>query len=127
MNKGKFILSKIIIVVSLILFNTGCNTKEFNHDEWTELSDVHTYNWEVRKKMAQYLIEEDILINLTKSQVIEMLGEDVIITNFPENQMQYTIYLDYGSDIDPVKIESLTIIFNPDNIVKEVKREFIKK
>ena len=96
---------------------------KFNHDEW--LSAEENWSWNVRKKMAQDLVDSKILIGMSKQEVTDMLGKGEEFSDTPSNELDYTIDLDYGWDIDPVKIEYLIITLDSKEHVTSVYRKIV--
>lgn len=71
--------------------------------------------------MAEDLVESEVLIGKDKNQVEMLLGD---ASNMMENDslnMYYTLWNDYGSDIDPIKSYGLHIGFNEKGQVKSAE------
>ncbi len=73
--------------------------------------------------MAQDVIDTKMLVGMSKQDVIKILGEAENYLNVESNKLHYTIEVDYGWDIDPVKIEYLIVALNSNEQVINVYRE----
>jgi hypothetical protein len=103
----------------------GCGNSKtpFDKSQWIDAKD--SGKWSIRKRMAGDLIENKTLIGKKKSEIVQLLGEPERFSNIPNNQLYYTIELDYGMDIDPVKIEYLIVTLNSESQAIEVIRKVI--
>ena len=117
------------ILTTILLFSfiglTGCGVNEFSYEEWSQLEDVNTYNWDYRKDASRYLIEQELLISLSREEVLTLLGDDVVDAELSTDTICYIIDLDYGTDIDPIYIEYFSVCFDSNDQVVVVVREAI--
>lgn len=110
-------MAQLIICIFLLFTTIGCSNSRvtFKHDEWIRANDEFLYE---RKKMAVDLVDSKMLVGISKQEVIELLGA---AENFSESdKLYYTIEIDYGSDIDPVKIEYLVVSLGSEEQVSSV-------
>lgn len=111
--KNKYITIFIILILCLFILVIWYNrylTVDFNHDIW--ISALEDEAWSTRKKMAQNLIDKKTLIGKSKKEIIEMLGSSDHLPDVAGNELYYTTEVDYGWDIDPVRIEYFIISFD---------------
>ena len=94
---------------------------EFNHDKWIKAKE--TAYWDIRKKMAQNLLENQTLVGKQKQEVFEILGTAERFSDVKSSELYYTIELNYGSDIDPIKIEYRIISLDSNDMVTKVYRK----
>ncbi len=88
----------------------GCSPKrKFNSEKWKK--DFHGFEKD-RYLMVDDLIKSQILIDKTKKQVIELLGEDY--SDSSEWSISYPVYEYYGFDIDPTYGTNLNVFFKDD-------------
>jgi hypothetical protein len=62
--------------------------------------------------MAQNLIDNETLIGKSKKEIIELLGTSENLSEVESNELYYATEVDYGWDIDPVKLEYFVISFD---------------
>jgi hypothetical protein len=112
-----------ILCLLLLFAVSGCSnsTMEFNHYKWVKAKE--NASWDVRRKMAQYLLNNQTLIEKSKQEVIEILGTAEHYSDVESNELYYTIELKYGSDIDPIKIEYLIVSLDSKETVTKVYRK----
>ncbi|WP_143007029.1 hypothetical protein [Paenibacillus tianmuensis] len=113
----------IVMAVSIFLVIAGCSDKKMTFDQkiWIEARDNES--WELRQKMAQYLIEEQTLVGNDKNEIIQLLGKPEDYSDVSKNEMYYTIDLFYGYDIDPVRVEYLVFSLDSNNKVTKYVRK----
>jgi amino acid transporter len=104
------IISPIIYVIAITIWIFSLSyypVNEFNKEDWT-------LNKEERFKMSKDIIENKILIGKTKSEIIELLGEDYY--EYSDEHIAYEL----GFVPGPVNIDSdvLDIYFENGNVVK---------
>lgn len=104
-----FIFLILCLLVSVVWHNRH-KTMSFNHDKW--ISALENESWSDRKKMAQDLIDKKTLIGKSKNDIIEMLGTSESLSDVASNEIYYATEVDYGWDIDPVRLEYLIISFD---------------
>ena len=94
----------------------------YDYNSWTEKADLGTYP--KRKKMLDGILKNLKLKGQTISEIKNLFGQPDYVE---KNEFGYKIDEDYGSDIDPIKTITLTIKFNQDSIITEVKKDEWKK
>jgi hypothetical protein len=108
----------ILFCVFFVLILISCN-KKFDKGGWNysgpDIGDLKEYP--NRNKMVDDLLENHTIKGLTIKQVFDLLGE----TEMENNTINYTILIDFGSDIDPVHTKDLEIKFNENGIAQSVK------
>lgn len=103
------ILSPLIYVGLVMIWISSISyypTSEFDKNEWNS-------NVEERFKMSEDIIESEILIDKTREEVIQMLGNDFITNN--ESKITYELgYVPGLFNIDPdyldIKLENGKVI-----------------
>lgn len=121
-------LKKVLFIIcTLLLFAIiGCDNAEtkFNHDAWIKAKD--TSSWDIRKKMAKDIMNRQLLINKSEKEVIDILGTPEVYTDAETNKLYYIIEMNYGYDIDPVKIVDLIVSLDFKGQVIDVYEKTIK-
>ena len=134
MNKNNYIrnvkntMKIMIFLFSMILFfmSTSCTNKTtvFNKEKWinTRKHSEIDIDWNVQKSMAQDLIDKNMLIGKTKSEIIQLLGEPAKLTDISRDELYYKIEVEYDG-IDSVKLEYLIITLNSESFATKVIRK----
>lgn len=120
-NIYKGILLLLCIVFLITCIGCGNSKTPFDKNQWIDAKD--SGKWSIRKRMADDLIENKTLIGKTKSEIVQLLGDPKSFSDIPNDQLYYSIELDYGMDIDPVKIEYFIVTLNSESQVIEVIRK----
>lgn len=105
----------------LFLVLNSCDHKlDFDKKRWCSESALEIY--EERNRMMDDLMENHNLNGMTIDEVQTFFGcIDYLDTiNKPFN-IQYTVFMDYGWDIDPVHTKTLKIYLNSDFKVQSMK------
>lgn len=121
-NTRRFVAILPTIIISPILYFGGIMIWifsvsyypkiDFNQQKWTE-------NTEERYKMSDDIIKNKILIGKTKSEIIELLGEDFY--KYDENHIAYDLGFVPGLfNIDP---DVLDIYFENGKVIKVGQHE----
>ncbi len=121
-------LKKVLFIICTLLLFTiiGCNNAEikFNHDAWIKAKD--TASWDIRKKMAKDIMNRQLLINKSEKEVNDILGTPEAYADVETNKLYYIIEMNYGYDIDPVKIVHLIVSLDSKGKVIKVSEETIE-
>lgn len=115
-----FIFLILCLLIAGIWYKSN-STMSFNHDKW--ISALENESWSARKKMAQDLIDKKTLIGNSKKEIIEMFGTSENLSDVDSNEIYYATEVDYGWDIDPVRIEYLIISFDSQERVNSAYRK----
>ena len=113
---------RVFFALGTILFLTAACQAKFNSEKWKVKEDLGTYPF--RHAMVDYIIGNKNFIGLRYQHVIDSLGEP---SGRDKNKLYYSLKTDYGTDIDPIYIEELVLIFDKDSLVTEIKMEEWKK
>lgn len=126
-DKIKPFLQKVLLIICfLILFTViGCGNTEtkFNHDAWIKAKD--TASWGIRKDMAKDIVNRQLLIDKSSKEVNDILGTPEVYSDVEANKFYYIIEMNYGHDIDPVKIMHLIVSLDSKGKVISVNEETI--
>ncbi|HEX9960614.1 MAG TPA: hypothetical protein VGB00_06770 [Pyrinomonadaceae bacterium] len=129
----------LLLFVGLNLLLSGCveQRRKFIHpipfekQKWLGLDDDGISDaemrWKYRPGMAKYLIDKEILIGKSRPELLAMLGEyvdDSLADS--KKEIKYELEQIYGSNIDPIAIESLKITFDSVDKVEKAEIEFYK-
>ncbi len=126
---------KLFVVFMLSSFLIGCGFGieqsrkivrpiPFDKQKWN-IKDAEM-RWDVRPGMARYLMNENLLIGKTQSEIYRMLGEENVNNYDEERNAKYELEQFYGSNIDPIAFEYLKIYFDENDKVNKVEVEFRK-
>lgn len=101
-----------IVSILLIMQIIGCQPNmKFNKTDWNSKED---WDYPYREDMLNDLVKNHKIKGLTYHQLIDSIGK-------PEHDSKgavfYNVITDFGSDIDPVYIKTLTLHLNKDSIV----------
>lgn len=93
----------------LTLLLTSCNNDQpFDSEIWKH-KGLDWYMTDFREVMVSDLINSDTLTGLSKTELIQLLGEPELKAN---NKFSYLVREKYERDIDPVYIKRLVILFD---------------
>ena len=109
------------ILISFLLFVlVSCQTQneKFDRATWNKRTDMFYDN---RNKMIDDLMENHLHKGMTFKNVIEMLGNHENYSDLDSNTIGYEIYVDYGSDIDPIETKTLLITFSKDSTITDFR------
>jgi hypothetical protein len=122
------LLGVIVIIATFLtfafnLFPSESKTLKFNKEEW----DVSLeFSASKRAKMVDDLIQNHLYQGMHYNNVKELLGgKDLYRTDSPGN-MLYSLYEDYGWDIDPIETKSLTLTFSDSLLTTATHIHWIK-
>lgn len=109
------IISPIIYIAAILIWIFTISyypNNDFNRDKWVS-------NKEERFKMSKDIIESEILIGKTKSEIIQLLGEDYF--RYDENHIAYDLGFVPGiMNIDPYVLD---IYFEKGKVIKVDQHE----
>ena len=116
-------LTRTLLLLSICL--TSCDQSiPFDKDGWQKKFDG---DYPKRDAMVQDLLDNHQLTGLTKSEVIDLLGDEdhVQLEERPkrpdQNYMSYQVLEDFGWDIDPVHTKYLFLYLNQDSVVHKTE------
>lgn len=97
--------------IIIVFFCSSCNNDiPFNSKRWNNPAQNDDLELRCRYNMVNDLIQKKLLVGKNKNQIIKLLGEDTeVVEEIKPNELAYTILIDYGFDIDPVKMVYLVI------------------
>lgn len=95
----------MIMLLIIILFTSCSSKKAFNSTLWINAAGE---NVNIRNEMVDDLISRKLLNNLTREQILTLLGKPEPYQNTPPRRLYYTIQLRYRM-IDPVYIKDLVV------------------
>jgi hypothetical protein len=102
----------LLTIVGLIFFSCEQEQIKFNQNQWNTPDDI-LYNH--RETMIKDLQTNYLKKGMKLNDVEKLLGENQLTGEEDSIQLQYEIYTDYGSDIDPVETKTFIINFNADS------------
>lgn len=110
-------LKSVLIFLAAILATCSQQMK-FEKEKWHEKNDI---NFAYREKMVNDLMANHLKKGMTYNEVMCLLGKSDNYQNKKPNTITYEIMVDYGRNIDPQKIKTLSIEYTNDSIVKNIK------
>jgi hypothetical protein len=122
-QRGK-VSKGLLLAVVLLAFSSCTYETAFDRAKWLESNDVMSFPH--RKFMVKDLVKNVPLKGMKYRDVLELLGPP----QYPWDhvmKIQYVIEDDFGSDIDPVYSQWLTMRFNMDSMVRSVEVEEWRK
>jgi hypothetical protein len=100
-------MKNILFVITLL--SISCNQeRKFDRELWDVQDDIHSYPY--RDAMLDDLFQKHTLVGIRFKELVKIIGT-------PNNDLNYHIYDDYGSDIDPIESKNLSFSLNSDSIV----------
>lgn len=105
-------LYSFLILILLI----SCEQKQvkFEEKKWKTRNDIYCNH---REFMIQDLKENYLKPGIKYNDVKELLGGNYNERSEDSIQLQYEIYTDFGTDIDPVEIKTFILNFNSDSVL----------
>jgi hypothetical protein len=117
--KTAIFFDRIFILINiLILISCGNSENKFTKELWNEKEDIH---YEKRKYIVDDLVENYLQIGIKYNEVIELLGQPNYPSKNEDNCLVYEVEVDYGFDVDPVKVVNLNLKFNTDSLLDSIK------
>jgi hypothetical protein len=109
--------TKVILVISGYIFFTSCNRNiKFDKAKWLQKGETE---YPYRRAMLRDLTTNYKLKGLSYKQLLTLIGEPQEDIVGDSNTIYYSIFEDYGFDIDPVHVIDLVIKLNKDLTVKD--------
>ncbi|MGO4771133.1 hypothetical protein ACEN2I_05685 [Flavobacterium sp. W22_SRS_FK3] len=106
-------LYTIIFLISILLISCELKQVKFEEKKWKLRNDID-YNY--REFMIKDLKENYLKPGIKYKEVGKLLGENYNERSEDSIQLQYEIYTDFGTDIDPVETKTFIVNFNSDSI-----------
>lgn len=107
-------LKVIIFLISIFLISCEQKQVKFEQNKWKTLDDI---NYNHRELMIQDLKESYLKPGIKYNEVAKLLGENYDERSEDSIQLQYEIYVDFGTDIDPVDTKTFIVNFNSDSVL----------
>lgn len=85
---------------------------------WKEYRDLDAYPY--RELMLRDILDNKKFLGQKYQTVIDSLGQPENWTSKKENELWYSVAIDYGSDIDPVYTKHLTLTMDIDSTIEKV-------
>ena len=98
----------LILIVAILILSCQSNEK-FDSNKWKSKSIADFEITDIRERMLHDLVDSQILIGKSKSEIIYLLGQPEISNS---NIMTYLVREKYGSNIDPIYIKYLEVNFD---------------
>jgi hypothetical protein len=115
--------NKIVLCFCLGVFITSCNQNiEFDSKEWKRNGGIRI-TLEVRMNMVKDLLEKEVLLHKSKSEVEELVGYPSTLHNMDNtNTKYYAVQEIYSwSDIDPEELIYLKVKYNKNGLSESVR------
>jgi hypothetical protein len=109
----------IYILILLTIFTSCKNEIKFDSKKWKTYADLDQYPY--RESMLGDIVDNDRLMGLKYQTVIDSLGQPENYWDKKENELWYSVTVDYGTDIDPVYTKHLTVTIGSDSTVEKVE------
>jgi hypothetical protein len=87
---------------------------KFEENKWKSRNDIDYCH---REFMIQDLKESYLKPGIKYNEVAKLLGENDNERSEDSIQLQYEIYTDFGTDIDPVETKTFIVNFNSDSLL----------
>ena len=111
---------RLIYIFALLTMLTSCDSElKFDSKKWKEYGDLDTYPY--RELMIRDIVDSKKLVGQKYQTVIDSLGQPETWTIERENELWYSVVIDYGSDIDPVYTKHLTLTMAADSTIDKVE------
>lgn len=108
-------IQNYILLIGLLLSSCGqISHEKFDSDKWQNSNLNLEENWNLRWSMMNDLRNNYKLKGQTKKEIIELLGK-------PENETKNEFYYYLGYSGKGINTGTLTVIFDGNNIVSEIK------
>jgi hypothetical protein len=117
-------LHLLIVLVAILLISCEQKQVKFEQDKWKTIDDI---NYNHREFMIQDLKEGYLKPGIKYIEVAKLLGENDNERSKDSIQLQYEIYTDFGTDIDPVETKTFIVNFTSDSIFVNTRIDHWKK
>lgn len=110
----------------IILIFVSCKQEQikFNRSRWNTRNDID-YNH--RELMIEDLSKNYLKPGMKFTETEKLLGINKLSEERDSLQLQYEIYTNFGSDIDPIETKSLIVNFNSDSTLTSIRVDHWKK
>ena len=115
-----------ILLYTIFLSFTSCKPEQtkFNQNQWKTRNDLD-YNH--RELMIEDLSKNYLKPGMKFREVENLLGKNDFVSEQDSLQLQYEIYVDYGSDIDPIETKTLIVNFDLDSTLTKTRIDLWEK
>lgn len=115
-----------IYLYTIILSFTSCKPEQtkFNQTQWKTRNDID-YNH--RELMIDDLAKNYLKPGIKFHEIENLLGKNDFVNEQDSLQLQYEIYVDYGSDIDPIETKTLIVNFDSDSTLTKIRIDHWEK
>ncbi|WP_396188136.1 hypothetical protein [Flavobacterium sp.] len=115
-----------ILLYIIFLSFTSCKPEQtkFNQSHWKTRNDLD-YNH--RELMIEDLSKNYLKLGMKFRKVENLLGKNDFVSEQDSLQLQYEIYVNYGSDIDPIETKTLIVNFDSDSTLTKTRIDHWKK
>ena len=117
-------LHTIIFIISILLISCEQKQVKFEQNKWDARNDID-YNH--REFMIQDLKENYLKPGIKYKEVEKLLGKNYNERSEDSIQLQYEIYTDFGTDIDPVETKTFIVNFTSDSVFVNTRIDHWKK
>ncbi len=114
----------IIFLIAIILISCEQKQVKFEQNKWKTRNDID-YNH--REFMIQDLKDHYLKPGIKYNEVAKLLGENYNERSGDSIQLQYEIYTDFGTDIDPVETKTFIVNFNSDSVLVNTRIDHSSK
>lgn len=97
---------------------------EFEQNKWKTIDDI---NYNHREFMIQDLTDHYLKPGIKYNEVSKLLGENYNERSGDSIQFQYEIYVDFGTDIDPVETKTFVVNFTSDSALVNTRIDYWRK
>ena len=115
-------MQKLFIVLVLFLFACQSTETKFDRKKWNECPDGFC---DYRETMVRDLMINHLHEGMPVNQLEQLLGKPDFKLNHAKNKIAYNIFVDYGTDIDPVETKTLEFDIK-DSIIVDFRLEHWK-
>jgi KaiC/GvpD/RAD55 family RecA-like ATPase len=114
-------------MLTILALLTSCDKQlDFDSTKWKEHGDLDQYPF--RESMLRDVLENKKFIGQKYKLVCDSLGQPELWTDKRENELWYSVTVDYGSDIDPVYTKHLVLTMDIDSTITNAEiREWDNK
>lgn len=114
----------IIFLIVILLISCEQKQVKFEEKKWKTRNDID-YNH--REFMIQDLKENYLKPGIKYNEVEKLLGKNYNERSEGSIQLQYEIYTDFGTDIDPVETKTFIVNFTSDSVFVNTRIDHWKK
>ena len=111
-------MKKLHLIILVLLISCEQKQVKFEEKKWKTRNDID-YNH--REFMIQDLKENYLKPEMKYNDVEKLLGGNYNERSEDSIQLQYEIYTDFGTDIDPVETKTFIANFNSDSVLVNMR------